>query len=35
VLRPGLMQQDGIHPTAEGNAIVAKLVMRYLKPLLH
>lgn len=33
-LRPGLMQQDGIHPTAEGNEIVAKTVMRYLKPLL-
>ena len=23
-LRPGLMQQDGIHPTGEGNEIVAK-----------
>jgi len=34
-LRPGLMQADGIHPTAEGNELVAKLVMRYLKPLLH
>jgi len=34
-LRPGLMQQDGIHPTADGNEIVAKTVMRYLKPLLH
>lgn len=34
-LRPGLMQQDGIHPTAQGNEIVAKTVMRYLKPLLH
>jgi acyl-CoA thioesterase I len=33
-LRPGLMQQDGIHPTAQGNAIVAQTVMRYLKPLL-
>ena len=32
---PGLMQQDGIHPTAQGNEIVAKTVMRYLKPLLH
>jgi acyl-CoA thioesterase I len=30
-----LMQRDGIHPTAEGNEIVARLVMRYLKPLLH
>jgi acyl-CoA thioesterase-1 len=35
VFQPGLMQQDGIHPTAEGNEIVAKTVMRYLKPLLH
>jgi acyl-CoA thioesterase-1 len=34
VFRPGLMQQDGIHPTAQGNEIVAKTVMRYLKPLL-
>jgi acyl-CoA thioesterase-1 len=34
-LRPGLIQQDGIHPTAQGNEIVAKTVMRYLKPLLH
>jgi len=33
-LRPGLMQGDGIHPTAEGNEIVAKTVMRYLTPLL-
>ncbi|MBV9769049.1 MAG: arylesterase [Bryobacterales bacterium] len=33
-LHPGLMQQDGIHPTAEGNEIVAKMVMRYLKPML-
>ncbi len=32
--RPGMMQQDGIHPTAQGNEIVAKTVMRYLKPLL-
>jgi acyl-CoA thioesterase I len=32
---PNLMQRDGIHPTAEGNAIVARTVMRYLKPLLH
>jgi acyl-CoA thioesterase-1 len=35
VFRNGLMQQDGIHPTAQGNEIVAKTVMRYLKPLLH
>lgn len=34
-LHPGLMQRDGIHATAEGNAIVAKTVLRYLKPLLH
>jgi acyl-CoA thioesterase I len=32
---PKLMQRDGIHATAEGNAIVASTVMRYLKPLLH
>jgi acyl-CoA thioesterase I len=31
---PGLIQQDGIHPTAEGNRIVAGTVMRYLKPVL-
>jgi acyl-CoA thioesterase I len=34
VFRTGLMQQDGIHPTAEGNQIVAQTVMRYLKPML-
>jgi acyl-CoA thioesterase I len=34
-LHPELMQQDGIHPTAQGNEIVAKTVMRYLKPLIH
>jgi acyl-CoA thioesterase-1 len=34
-LHADLMQQDGIHPTAQGNEIVAKTVMRYLKPLLH
>lgn len=34
-LHPNLMQQDGIHPTEEGYAIVAKTVMKYLKPLLH
>lgn len=32
--RPGLMQRDGIHPTAEGNAVVAKTVMRAIEPLL-
>ncbi len=31
---PDLMQQDGIHPTAQGNEIVAKTVMRFLKPML-
>lgn len=31
----GLMQRDGLHPTGEGNAIVAKTVLRYLRPLLH
>jgi acyl-CoA thioesterase I len=34
VFRPGMMQQDGIHPTAQGNQIVAQTVMRYLKPML-
>ncbi len=34
-LHPDLMQRDGIHPTAQGNELVAKTVMRYLKPLLH
>ena len=34
-VHPELMQQDRIHPTAEGNEIVAKTVLRYLKPLLH
>jgi acyl-CoA thioesterase I len=33
-IHPELMQRDGIHPTAEGNEIVAKSVMRYLRPLL-
>jgi len=31
---PELMQRDGIHPTRKGNEAVAKLVVRYLKPLL-
>jgi len=31
---PDLMQRDGIHPTAEGNRIVARNVMRVLEPLL-
>jgi acyl-CoA thioesterase-1 len=29
-----LMQRDGIHPTAQGNAIVGKTVFRYLEPML-
>lgn len=29
-----LMQPDGIHPSAEGQAIIAETVYRYLKPLL-
>jgi acyl-CoA thioesterase I len=29
-----LMQRDGLHPTAQGNAVVAETVMRYLKPML-
>ena len=29
-----LMQRDGIHPTSQGNAIVAKTVFRYLEPML-
>jgi len=29
-----LMQRDGLHPTAKGNEIVAKTVLKYLKPLL-
>jgi acyl-CoA thioesterase-1 len=29
-----LMQRDGMHPTAEGNAIVAKNVLEVLQPLL-
>lgn len=31
---PGLIQRDGIHPTAKGNEIVAGTVYRYLKPAL-
>lgn len=31
---PGLMQRDGIHPTAEGNRIIAETVFGYLRPLL-
>jgi acyl-CoA thioesterase I len=32
---PELTQSDGIHPTAEGAAIVARTVMKYLLPMLH
>ncbi len=32
--RHELMQRDGLHPTAQGNAIVAETVLRYLKPLM-
>jgi len=31
---PGMMQTDGIHATAKGNEVVARLVMRTVKPLL-
>jgi acyl-CoA thioesterase-1 len=31
---PGMMQPDGIHATVKGNQVVAKLVLRTLKPLL-
>jgi acyl-CoA thioesterase I len=32
---PDLTQPDGIHPTADGDRIVASTVMQYLRPLLH
>jgi acyl-CoA thioesterase-1 len=32
--RKDLMQSDGLHPTAEGNAAVARNVLNYLEPLL-
>lgn len=32
--RRGLMQRDGIHPTAEGNEIVARNVFRLIQPVL-
>jgi acyl-CoA thioesterase-1 len=32
--RPGLMQRDGIHPTAEGHELLANTVVRYLMPML-
>ena len=31
---PSLTQPDGLHPTAEGCAIVARTVLQYLKPIL-
>jgi acyl-CoA thioesterase-1 len=33
--RPGLMQRDGIHPTAEGHSVIAETVFRFLKPMIH
>ena len=33
-LKPGMMQRDGIHPTAEGNRLVAETVFRTIRPLL-
>jgi acyl-CoA thioesterase I len=32
--RPDLMQRDGIHPTAQGHALIAETVFRYLQPLM-
>jgi acyl-CoA thioesterase I len=32
--KPELMQRDKLHPTGQGNAIVAETVLRYLRPLL-
>jgi acyl-CoA thioesterase I len=32
--KPELMQRDGLHPTAQGYAIVAETVLRYVKPLM-
>jgi len=31
---PGMMQSDGIHPTAKGNAMVAQNVLNLLRPML-
>ena len=31
---PGMMQSDGIHPTAKGNAMVARNVLNLLRPML-
>ena len=33
-LQRNLMQRDGIHPTAQGNGIVAETVLKYIKPML-
>jgi acyl-CoA thioesterase-1 len=33
--RPGLMQRDGIHPTADGHSIIAETVFHFLQPLIH
>ena len=32
--QPGLMQRDGIHPSADGHRIMAETVFRYMKPML-
>lgn len=32
--KPGLLNKDGIHPTVEGNRIVANTVLRHLEPML-
>lgn len=32
--RPGIMQADGIHPTAEGHELLADNVFQFLKPML-
>ena len=32
--RPGLLQQDGIHPTTAGHELIADTVMRHLSPML-
>ena len=31
---PGLMQPDGIHPTAQGQSLIADTVFKYLQPML-
>ncbi|HYP05093.1 MAG TPA: arylesterase [Bryobacteraceae bacterium] len=32
--QPGLMQRDGIHPTAAGHAVIAETVFRFLRPMI-